>query len=237
MGFSLGNLGSGSFLGTLIGGGLGFAVGGPLGAGIGASLLGTAGSNYDNNKAIDEQNAYNLRLWQMQNEYNTPANQVARLREAGLNPNLFYSQGNPGNATSAPDMKAHQYSAAQFLDLANMYYSVKNLQAQNNNLNAQTANIEAQTRARNMQSDVEKLQLDYFRRYGVFPNQSNSSVLRQILIDVFKGFSGADSGQGAVGHSSQAVGAFVGNQSLKHGARMNRLQQRGDFFRGSYSTK
>lgn len=43
-----------------------------------------------------------MQNWYLQQEYNTPANQVARLRAAGLNPNLFYEQGNAGNATSAP---------------------------------------------------------------------------------------------------------------------------------------
>lgn len=45
-----------------------------------------------NSKLMDKQNALNIANWQMQNEYNTPANQVARLRSAGLNPDLFYGQ-------------------------------------------------------------------------------------------------------------------------------------------------
>lgn len=34
-------------------------------------------------------------------EYNTPANQMQRFREAGLSPYLMYSQGTPGNVTEA----------------------------------------------------------------------------------------------------------------------------------------
>ena len=37
---------------------------------------------------------------QEQNEYNTPANQVQRLLDAGLNPNLFYKNVDTGNQTS-----------------------------------------------------------------------------------------------------------------------------------------
>lgn len=48
------------------------------------------------------QNDYNLQMWNKQNEYNTPAAQVARMKEAGLNPALMYSQGNTGNASPAP---------------------------------------------------------------------------------------------------------------------------------------
>jgi hypothetical protein len=37
-------------------------------------------------------------FWDRQNAYNTPANQMKRLKSAGLNPALMYGQGNVGNA-------------------------------------------------------------------------------------------------------------------------------------------
>jgi DNA-binding transcriptional MerR regulator len=43
-----------------------------------------------------------MRAWRKQNEYNTPGRQMDRFRRAGLNPNLIYSQGNPGNAAPPP---------------------------------------------------------------------------------------------------------------------------------------
>jgi len=45
-------------------------------------------------------------FWGMQNEYNSPAAQMRRFEEAGLNPNLVYGQGNSGNASSlsTPDV-------------------------------------------------------------------------------------------------------------------------------------
>ena len=50
--------------------------------------------NVSGKKAADRLNKQSLEAWNMQNEYNTPANQVQRMLDAGLNPNLFYSQGN-----------------------------------------------------------------------------------------------------------------------------------------------
>lgn len=38
-------------------------------------------------------NEMNIANWHLQNDYNTPANQIKRLRDAGLNPDLFYGQG------------------------------------------------------------------------------------------------------------------------------------------------
>lgn len=46
------------------------------------------------------ENDYNLKLWNLNNEYNTPAAQMQRFKEAGLNPNLVYTQGTPGNSSS-----------------------------------------------------------------------------------------------------------------------------------------
>jgi len=38
------------------------------------------------------------------NEYNSPKNQMARYQEAGLNPNLVYGQGTPGNQPSPTEV-------------------------------------------------------------------------------------------------------------------------------------
>lgn len=58
-----------------------------------------------NRQQAEWQNQVNIQNWQMQNEYNNPSNQMKRLQEAGLNPNLMYGNGSAstGNATSAPD--------------------------------------------------------------------------------------------------------------------------------------
>lgn len=79
-------------------------IGGALIAG-GASLIGGAISSHGqsnankmNLKIAREQMQWNESMWHKQNEYNTPAAQIDRMRQAGLNPALMYSQGNVGNA-------------------------------------------------------------------------------------------------------------------------------------------
>lgn len=70
----------------------------------------------------------NLNLWNLNNEYNTPAAQMQRYQDAGLNPNLIYgSSGSAGNSSSpadgysAPTLHAPQFdyspvaSAAQLM--------------------------------------------------------------------------------------------------------------------------
>lgn len=61
---------------------------------MGESLL----NNYEAKKQTKKAYERDLAFWNMQNEYNSPVNQMARLREAGLNPNLIYGQVNSGNS-------------------------------------------------------------------------------------------------------------------------------------------
>ncbi|WGL31398.1 DNA pilot protein [Dipodfec virus UOA04_Rod_1021] len=81
---------------------------------IGGALI---GSNSSSN-AVKQQNAGNMELakyayqqnleqWNRENEYNTPANQIARLRAAGLNPNLMYGDSSAGGVSaSSPNFNA-----------------------------------------------------------------------------------------------------------------------------------
>lgn len=67
--------------------------------------------NYFNYRANQWANAENfnnnVKLWKMNNDYNTPAMQMERLKEAGLNPNLVYGSGSvAGNTSSQPSAPA-----------------------------------------------------------------------------------------------------------------------------------
>lgn len=44
-------------------------------------------------KLMDKQQKINLQNWNLQNSFNSPSSQMARLRAAGLNPNLIYANG------------------------------------------------------------------------------------------------------------------------------------------------
>lgn len=58
----------------------------------------------------------NLAFWAQQNTYNSPAEQMKRFKEAGLNPNLIYGQGNAGNAgpIATPDAQAPNTRAPEW---------------------------------------------------------------------------------------------------------------------------
>ena len=59
-------------------------------------------TNQMNYQIAQQNNAFNERMWNMQNEYNSPTSQRARLEEAGLNPYLMLDGSSTGVAQSAP---------------------------------------------------------------------------------------------------------------------------------------
>lgn len=69
----------------------------------GASIAGQKSANATNIKLQREQQAWNEKMWNMNNAYNAPIEQVKRLKDAGLNVGLMYAggQGDVGNS-SAP---------------------------------------------------------------------------------------------------------------------------------------
>lgn len=86
--------------------------------GAGTSALGGL-VGYQAQKSIqNKQNKWQEKMWRMNNEYNTPANQRKRFEQAGLNPNLMMNGSTTGTATtatapSAPDVASGINSAAQ----------------------------------------------------------------------------------------------------------------------------
>lgn len=152
-------------------------VGGII-SGVG-SLLGGLGSSAMNNKAVQDTNKANmeiakyqaqwqqqenekayqrsLNMWNLQNEYNSPTQQMARIRAAGLNPNLVYGNGVTGNSSgstpqyepakfNAPTMQAYRGwnlgisdAISQFLAYRTVKSQVDNMEAQNSLIRQQTA--------------------------------------------------------------------------------------------------
>ena len=108
-------------------------------------FVGTMIQNHQNKQLQQQQYNNELDMWNKQNAYNTPANQMQRFRDAGLNPNLIYSQGNPGNAAAAPTAApAHMENTlsktgSDSLSMLQNYQDWKVKQVNIDNVRAQTA--------------------------------------------------------------------------------------------------
>lgn len=61
--------------------------------------------NRDWNKSMAElANKWSIEQWNRENEYNLPANVMARLREGGVNPDLFYGNSGQSLAAASPNV-------------------------------------------------------------------------------------------------------------------------------------
>jgi len=92
-----------------------------------------------NRRLAEFQMDANRQLLQEQLEYNSPKNQMKRFEEAGLNKNLIYGQGNPGNQTAPlthPDIRPNDFS--QLTQVVPMLNQSALAQAQVSALNQKT---------------------------------------------------------------------------------------------------
>lgn len=93
----------------------------------GSTLIGSAfnaaenrANNYRNTaqelKNYRMQRTDSLKDWNMQNEYNSPQQQMARLKAAGLNPNLVYGNGatTEGASFKSPDLKTSPHQPSDY---------------------------------------------------------------------------------------------------------------------------
>jgi hypothetical protein len=106
-GFPLSRPYKSSALGAGIISGVGSLIGGLFGShgsrdAARYQLQATRETNQTNRDIAEQNNKFNERMWNMQNEYNSPVMQRARLEAAGLNPYLMMDGGSAGIAESAP---------------------------------------------------------------------------------------------------------------------------------------
>lgn len=112
-----------------------------------AALGGLFVQGRQNKKLARYQADRNEQYLQKQLDYNTPKMQMERYQDAGLNPNLMYGQGNPGNQSAPiqyPDIKSADYQNV-LPGMAMQMQQLLLMQAQTKNIDAGTAQKVAQT--------------------------------------------------------------------------------------------
>ena len=164
-------------------------------SGIGASIISGAGSligglfsssgshyaarkqlqavretNQTNYQIAQDNNAFNERMWNLQNEYNTPSAQRARLEAAGINPYLMLNGSSTGVAESAPtaDQSGTQAAPDVGSTIAGGYQSMGNAISsaasqiaqfafQNDLQKANVAKTTAEAQNSDLQNEYDKL--------------------------------------------------------------------------------
>lgn len=122
------------------------------GGSLSGSLLGFGSqerANKANLKLAEYQYSKALEMWNRQNEYNLPKNQMQRLTSAGLNPNLVYGNGTVQGLTSAPAPQYHAPTLQAYTNFGSLgaeqavttYMQAKQADANVNKTNAEAARI------------------------------------------------------------------------------------------------
>lgn len=107
------------------------------------TLLNNIQSQKFSEKMYNRQFEDNVRFWNMQNAYNAPAEQMKRLKAAGLNPNLIYGKAEAGGMATpikTPDVQPVNYRPLDFgrpLASIGALFDYEIKQAQLDNLKAQ----------------------------------------------------------------------------------------------------
>lgn len=122
------------------------------GALFGSSLIaaGSAAMNkWIEKRRYERQLADQHKLWQENNAYNSPAAQMARLKSAGLNPNLVYQNGGvsaPSDQISPPSFQSSPIN--EFNSVIPNSIQATSIEADIDNKNAVTASLLADNRVK-----------------------------------------------------------------------------------------
>lgn len=123
-----------------------------------------------------------------QNEYNKPVNQMKRLREAGLNPNLVYGNANAVIASASPSgggVDTAGVRSSSKLELASAMNMLRNQELQNKELEARTKAINNDyeiARARlGLEANNQAFMQDYnLKRLQILSEQLQESINRNV---------------------------------------------------------
>lgn len=131
------------------------------------------------------QNDVNIANWNMQNEYNLPQNQMARLKAAGLNPNLVYGSGTSTTASTVP--AASKPDGVKPIDYQGIFQSLSNAipnlldqalkVAQIDKVSQETSNLSSYQRNLNLEGDMKELQM-IAQRYANSKSREEAEVWR-----------------------------------------------------------
>lgn len=148
-------------------------------------LLGDGGK-----AATEAANKANVELWREQAEWNKPINQLARLREAGMNPNLIYGSGGVSNTiSSAPRVEpaiGKQGYLSDILGLLGMYQQVQNgvmqrdlmseqinkLKVEENNAMIKGVGMTLDNIGKNVENDYRTYELQHLKDKGTIRGQN-----------------------------------------------------------------
>ena len=127
-------------------------------------------TNAANMKLAEYQYLKDTEMWNKQNEYNSPASQMARYKAAGMNPQLVAGQGTSGNSVTIPRYQAptqtYNYkSQLNPLEMLSAYQDAKLKQAQIDNVTQSVKNQKVDNALKALNLENLSVQSPYTNAY------------------------------------------------------------------------
>lgn len=127
-------------------------------------------ANKENRELAKYQYSQEQKMWEQQNAYNSPSAQMDRFAKAGLNKNLIYGQGSPGNATvlpkySAPKMEYNYIPKTNLPQVLSLFTDLAQKNAQTDNLRAQKDVIEQVNIGKKLENVLNEATMGYDIEY------------------------------------------------------------------------
>lgn len=134
---------------------------------------------YNYTKQLNEQaREWQLMMWNLQNEYNLPANEVKRLLDAGINPALQFSNAGAG-AAPVPSASSGGSVGSPSLSVPNLGVAASVAQSQQR--------VENETLVAKSQADLNEANADAARASaGLSDEQANYTKLNAEIIEATK---------------------------------------------------
>lgn len=142
-------------------------------------------------KLMAYQNQLNIENWNRVNQYNDPKNQMARYRNAGLNPNLVYGnlQNSAAGEISSPTAQQQQAptKGTNFSQSLMQYYAIQNYKRQNELLGAQADGAKAEAEyKRQLAEDMAWKNTKDYRDASLFRISSAANLSNQQYLSELK---------------------------------------------------
>lgn len=176
--------------------------------------------SFSGKKQQENANKMAMTAWNMMNDYNHPAQQMQRLKEAGLNPLLVYGSGSvTGNTTGSPALVGGGISTtaeSAFKGLSNIMSvlqgqaNLDNTHAQTSASNAAAGASTAQASNLNAQASVNQQRADFERQSIIADLDYKKAMTRKLEQDQKKGVADTRRAE-AIASMDEAAASLFGN--------------------------
>lgn len=144
---------------------------------VAASLI----TNSKNVQLAREQREWDYKMWKENNEYNTPANQVKRLRDAGLNPGISMMNGVMDSGLSSQSPGGQSPAQVDYNPLAEGLRQSTDLFQNNQVRKAEVRSLDANTQATNIRNKTQLLR-DLADLNKTISETSSNNAYKEYLI-------------------------------------------------------